>query len=413
MHIFEYISLVPPADATAPSSMNGNNNGQTLVISVSAAIIGFLLLLVMITLLGLICVVVWKRKSCPPPEHSYRPQTSPSRRNTYESRAPLESKVPREEDLKKQELELGALTRPEPPTDPEYATITEWRQMNRLRSSSQEQMGVTNPFYVSTDFLGITKTKTNNVSSTTTTPTPSVDVLKGSFTPDPAPKARDMAYSHQNSCMAYSLQDVRSTGLKLGPEGTQGSAGLAGLTGSAGLAGNSRLATGQPTQTLAGGYNSRSTHNIPLRTVQRHVSMKAEISTSTTAGPVVAPHPNRVKRNVSMKALGSGAEDSHTPLSGHTTSGYLAPMNSHHVPLSGHAPPSGLHAHSSGHTPPASDHHSPMRGLSQQMCQSSPLTHSIRDVKGGEEVAGSTVVSKEEEDEDIGNDNYMIVSKIK
>ena len=433
------INFVSPETPIATPT-SGKNEDQVLVIAVSAAIIGFLLLLVMITLLGLICVVVWKRKSRPPPpEHSYRPQTSPSSRNMYESGAPIASKVSGDEVLKKQELKTGAPVKQEPPSDPEYATITEWRQM---RSSSQEKMGVNNPFYASTDFLSVTKTR--NVS---TSATPSMEVLESSLTsfPAPAPEAGNRVRDLQNSCMAYSLQDMRSTGLKPGSKGTQASTGLAGnavLAGNAGLTGN----TGQPTRPLTSGYNSRSTFNIPVRTVQRHVSMKADISTT---GPAVAPRPNIVRRNISMKALTvrGDAEDSHTPLS--EPSGYLAPMNSNPAPLSGHTPPSGLHPghtnphthHASGHTPlapasghtplapasghtplapasghtplaPASGHHSPMRNSSHQV--SSPLTHSIRAVKGGAEAAGTMGMSKEgEEDEDIGNDNYMIMSKMR
>lgn len=194
----------------------------------------------------------------------------PHRVNTYEQPSDRMPNRQREKsDFNKQELVDS--TKPVPPSDPEYATLSEWREMNGLRNP--EQPSVTNPFYASS----VSITTKSNIAE----PSNYLDVVESGFSPEGV----------QNltlSCDAHSLQDMRSATLK--KERTCPPMGPIPI---------------RRTQTLVGGYHSRSTHNLTSRaaTVTRNNSMKSTVSTDCK--PVPPPRPNMVKRSASIRSMGS------------------------------------------------------------------------------------------------------------
>lgn len=112
---------------------------------------------------------------------------------------------------------------------------------------------------------------------------------------------------------------------------------------------------GRRTKTFATSYNSGSARNIPPRTVRRNESMKADISMNYK--PTPPPRPVLLKRGESLRSVG-GSEP------------YLV-------------------------------------AYTQSVNQSSPLTQSMRARKGPEEKASR---ESKESIEDVGNDNYIIVT---
>ena len=239
---------------------------QVLVFSVSAAVLGTLLLLVFITLISLICVVLWKRR----PTETYRVNRS-LQHNPYELTVNREPPKGAMEDAKLQEHELTTSTNPAPPADPEYATISEWRKISGF-PQPQPGISVTNPFYATSSVSIPNKCNTSDPPK----------CLESSFTRD--------CYSVQNSprlkhsSTAHSLQDVRSTTLKESPhsEPPRREAIPPSPTGS----------LGRRTMTLAGGGSAR---NISSRAVRRNVSMRDDIVTARK--PVPAPRPVLLKKN--------------------------------------------------------------------------------------------------------------------
>lgn len=309
------VAYIFPEFATTSESLTTMNadgpNQTTLVITVSATVLGTLLLLVLLTLMGLICVVQRRRR----PTEIYRVNRS-LRRNTYE--IGVNRETPKGESAKHlPEHELLASVSPAPPVDPEYATISEWRKISGL-PQPQPGVGVTNPFYAS---------------SSVSIPN------KCNASEPPGCIESSSLYGHnlEQSCTTRSLQDVRSTGLREGGS-TQGQTG----------------SMGRHTHTLATSHhNSGSSHIIPSRAVRRNESVRADISTSYK--PTPPPRPVLLKRGSSLRSMG-GAEP------------YLM-------------------AHK------------------QSANQWSPLTQSMR--AGKAEASGESIDSIE----DVGNDNYIIVSK--
>lgn len=257
------IACIFPEYATTSVSTNQGQNRTTLVITVSATVLGTLLLLVLVTLTGLICVVLRKRR----PTEIYR-VNSPLRRNAYEVGANWESPKGGSASIAKhlQELEPLASASSVPPTDPEYATISEWRKISGLPQPQPDGVGVSNPFYASSSVSIPNK----------------CNVLE-----PPACMGTGFVYGRnlEHSCAARSLQDMRSTGLREGAS-TQGQVG----------------SMGRRTHTLA---TSGSSRNIPSRTVRRNESMREDISTGYR--PTPPPRPVLLQRGTSLRSVG-GAE---------------------------------------------------------------------------------------------------------
>lgn len=245
----------------------GNEN-QMLVITVSATVLGILLLLVLVTLVGLICVVLRKRR----PTETYRVNRS-LQRNTYQVGVNREMSKVATADAKQHELEVLALASPVPPTDPEYATISEWRKISGF-PQPQPGIGVNNPFYASSSVSIPNKCNVGYV-----------DAIESNFA---------HGYSVQNNhlkhgCNARSLQDVRTTGLMEAPH-THGE-GIITLSPTGSL--------GHRTLTLASGGSAR---NIPTYTVRRNESMRDDIGTGNKPAP--PPRPVLLKRGASLRSVG-------------------------------------------------------------------------------------------------------------
>ena len=198
--IFMYYSIVAmiattTSVTTTTGTMAQNSEFiqlQTLIIIV-AVTLGCLLLVIICTIIGLACVILSKNK----PSRGQRGSDLGRRNshNSYEERNTIEAK---EKGLEKKNQELCASIRPLPPSDPEYATISEWREMKGFSLQSS----VTNPFYASTTCVSSSKSNT-----------PEYDI------PETVP-SRKRGYSidiHHNSAIkTKSLQDIKSTTLKEG-----------------------------------------------------------------------------------------------------------------------------------------------------------------------------------------------------
>lgn len=301
---------------------SGNGGDTTLAIIASTSILGFLLLLVMITLMVLICVVLFKKKKT----ESYRTHSS-ERRNTYVTAEANQGPKGEVDDSKNRKLVDSG--RPKLPSDPEYATISEWRQMTGV--STNRTPSVTNPFYASSQSLA-TKSKAIVDSSPRY-----MEVV------DDSGREQGMGRNLLHSRTAYSLQDVRSTSLK--DEHTQ-----------------NRAAAIQRVQMH---HTNSSPRNLPPRsaTVGRNTSLKDSLNSK----PVPPPRPVMVQRNASMKVLGS-----------------VEPYLLSHVQAQ--------QAIASGFASP----------LMQSRRSENPQAAGKVSKKGQDERGGS--------DDDVGNDNYIILS---
>ena len=155
---------------------------------------------------------------------------------------------------------------PQPPSDPEYATITEYRQMAEIGSRSPS---VTNPFYAST----VSIAGRSNISE----PPEYTQVIEPAFPPKQVPLG---ACNLGESGASHSLQDMR------------------GLVSQEGM---SRIATGGPTggsqraQTLTRSFNSHSSHNIPMHFLKRTNTMVNK--------PFPPPRSPGVQRRASQRSI--------------------------------------------------------------------------------------------------------------
>lgn len=255
------------------TTSSGTEN-QVLVFSVSAAVLGTLLLLVFITLIGLICVVLWKKR----PTETYR-VNGPLQNNPYELN--IEPPKGAVDDAKLQEHELTTSTNPAPPADPEYATISEWKKISGF-SQSQPGVSVNNPFYASSSVSIPNKC---NVSD----PPKRVDNLESSFTRDCYSVQSSPQLKHSST--ARSLQDVRGIILKE-PSHLEAPHYKEGIppspTGS----------LGRRTLTLAGGGSARNISHP----VKRNMSMRDDLVAAQK--PVPLPRPVLLKKNASLKDMG-------------------------------------------------------------------------------------------------------------
>ena len=169
---------------------------------------------------------------------------------------------------------------PQPPFDPDYATISEWQ---RERANAQPlQPSVINAHYASSTSLA----NRSNMSD----PLGYLEVVESSFS-RPEINKESVYNANVNESMAYSLQDVRSTSAK----GFQASARKP-----------DPLAAYRA-QTLAGSYHSHSTHDLHSRAVgiRRQASMMNSHQDLVKPAPVPPPRPLiPVKRNASTRSLG-------------------------------------------------------------------------------------------------------------
>ena len=250
--------------------------------------LGFLLLLVAVTLMVLICVVVLKKRSA---TEVYRVSLGQSQeRNPYEIAMGDRMQKKEESGFFKEDFECVShygmqRSLPEPAADPEYATIAESRKiLNGLSSTPStpttlttpgQPQGVTNPFYAASSTCIPAKLQ-------------EPPAEQGSYME--VVEDRSLAVGDikrlKNSCSSYSLQDMHSTLLK---DDLQSDAGP--------VSGKLR------TQTLTRAFNSSSTRNIPSRTVRRNESCTAADYNSTKPEP--PPRPILLQRNASLRSIKS------------------------------------------------------------------------------------------------------------
>lgn len=223
---------------------------------------------------------------------------------------------------------------PQPPTDPEYATIGEWRRENLSQSSAaqqQQQPSVINTFYASST---VSLNKTN-----VTDPPAYLEVVESSFNNhQPHQVEKESVYNVNHDGLTHSLQDVRSCA-HTGSRGGGGSGGNNGRTQNFPqhpllLHQHSQeqqklpphhhhpAAAGRRAQTLhrdSGFSGSQSTHDLPrAATVRRHASMMTAATRTglgggggqgvakPSHGPATPPRPLLpVKRNASVRSLGA------------------------------------------------------------------------------------------------------------
>jgi hypothetical protein len=260
-----YVSYLPTIGSpttmgTSPEVTNqAEGVNQTLVISVSATVLGALLLLVFVTLVILVCVLLRKRK----PTEVYRVNTS-LHRNTYETGIGAGTPKSAANNVKLQEPDLVESASPVPPTDPEYATISEWRKISGLPQPGPG-IGVTNPFYASSSVC------IPNASGC-------VDSMETSFSHISSLDSNPYLVKQRST--AHSLQDMRSVGLRDAKSPHTKDTTLS-------------PSLGRCPMTLGSGGSVR---NIPSHAVRRNESMRADIGSGHR--PVPLPHP--VMRNASL-----------------------------------------------------------------------------------------------------------------
>ena len=250
------ITPVVPTTPVVATSVATPEDNSSLIIIASASVLGSLLFLVMLLLLTLICVVLCKKK----PSRRYHISGS-HERNAYETNR---LNVPNNEidGINKKCLEDSVV--PQPPCDPDYATIQEYRQMTGMLP--KQPSSVNNAFYASTASMACR----SNISE----PPEYTQVIEaGPPVESPLGNTRGLG----QSCAAYSLQDMRGCLVK-----ERHAYNLAG-------------SHSQRAMTLKS-FNSHSTHNIPLQTLRRSETMKQ-------AGPPPPPRSLGVQRQASQRSI--------------------------------------------------------------------------------------------------------------
>ncbi len=202
-------STFPLSSTTMPST-SATLPFQNLIIIVSA-VLGILLLLVICSILALICVIL-SRKKQREPRHVLRREENAI--NAYEATPRVSPK-----GGETSKIQLLESVKAAPPPDPEYATISEWREMVGL---PQPERTVSNPFYASS--LSLNATKSHNTSYI---PEYNEACILG---PPPLPPDTE-THGLRQATRTYSLQDMRSTLIKEKRNGQQQNPGASTLTG--------------------------------------------------------------------------------------------------------------------------------------------------------------------------------------
>lgn len=229
------------------------------------------------------------------------------RRNTYEAGLPSKWISEEKYDLPREAVE--SVGSPQPPSDPEYATISEWRQM------APEQPSVINKFYASSS-----NSLTNK--SNPSDPPGYLEVVESSLSHYPPATGttntteRESVDNVNLGIQACSLQDVRGCVVKENLAAAQKQRQQhwqdKGAAMSSGVAGRVRMTT-----TV---QRSQSSHELASHavTVKRSATMKPSVSVGK---PVPPPRPRVApKRNPSMRSLG------HLEVSGLQSGPHTSPL---------------------------------------------------------------------------------------
>ena len=142
-------------------------------------------------------MVLYKKKS---PDHLRRFEAQ--ERNTYDLSQHREVKD--EHYYHSKQHDFLASEKPMPPSDPEYATISEWREMQNLpHHESTQSAGVMNPFYAASNMSIATRSSDGGP--------PSYPSPGGQSSMNLIPTDPNHSPNLRRTTRAYSLQDVRST----------------------------------------------------------------------------------------------------------------------------------------------------------------------------------------------------------
>ncbi len=173
-----------------------------------SAVLGILLLLVICSILALICIILSRKKQREPRQVLRREENAI---NAYEATPRVSPK-----GGESSKIQLLESVKAAPPPDPEYATISEWREMVGL---PQPERTVSNPFYASS--LSLNATKSHNTS----------EYNEACILGTPPLPPDTETHGLRQATRTYSLQDMRSMLIKEKRNGQQQNPGASTLTG--------------------------------------------------------------------------------------------------------------------------------------------------------------------------------------